>query len=83
MAKINSTLATKIVDGMIDSHFQNRDMNGKPPNLSRAEIKEIIQSMSQSRSSGKITLNFDENGSITPEVTLRGEAVLKHFQRNK
>lgn len=81
MSKINPTLATKIVDDMIDFHFQNK--SGKTPNLSRAEIKEIIQSMSQSRSSGKITLNFDENGSITPEVTLRGEAVLKHFQRNK
>lgn len=82
MSKIKPTLATKVVDNVMDQVL-SIDTKVNSTNLSRAQIKQIIEEMSASRTTGKIILNFDETGNITPEVQLRGDAVLKHFTEKK
>lgn len=75
---INNSLAVKVVDNVLDLI----ELAEKDPKLSeniridRAAIAESIASMSRRRITGKITLNFDKQGNIYPEVNLQGQAVL-------
>lgn len=83
MSKINSYLCMKIIDRIGDMLVI--DVNtGNANTLSRAEVKDIVEEMSGTRTVGKITLNFNEHGQIVnPELTLKGDAVIKLFSNLK
>jgi len=77
LSEINPLLAIKIVDELADliASAQNGEIQPKK-NLSRVEIKDIINEMNRMRECSKLILNFGKNGEIVAEVQLKGESAV-------
>jgi len=80
MTKVNPLLAKKMVDnaGVL---FTVKDEEIK--HLDRSVVDEIIRSMYDNKTTGKLIFNFDGQGNAVPELILKGDAVIKLLTEKK
>jgi len=79
-SEINPLLAIKLFDEIADLIEAAQKGEIQPnKNLTRSEIKEIINEMHRMRQASKLVLNFGKNGGIFPEVQLKGAAAVNYL----
>lgn len=81
-SEINPLLAKKITDDFQGWMQRCGQDNPDLSHLSRAEIDEVIRSMYEMRTTGKLIFHYTGTGGIVPELQVKGEAVIKILRKN-